>query len=99
MVSGFKCIEFIMHFTSIFISSTSDHQALDPGGWGCLRYRGNIVWNKKNISNPRRRSNLDRGLVNRKLAVSTPQPHPLNHEVIIGPVLHFKCLDNFNKKH
>ena len=35
----FRCITFIMKFISIIISSalTSDHQALDPGGWGPLK--------------------------------------------------------------
>ena len=27
---------FIVHFYYYYVSSTSDHQALDPGGWGPL---------------------------------------------------------------
>ena len=25
-----------LHFYYYYVSSTSDHQVLDPGGWGCL---------------------------------------------------------------
>ena len=33
----FKCVTFILHCCYYYyISSTSDHQALDPGGWGPL---------------------------------------------------------------
>lgn len=42
---GFRVIqvhdmELIVHFISIIIiiSSTADHQALDPGGWGPLKF-------------------------------------------------------------
>ena len=28
-----------LYFYYYYISSTSDHQALDPGGWGPLQYR------------------------------------------------------------
>ena len=34
-------IYFTLYFYYYYINSTSDHQALDPGGWRPLRY---IVW-------------------------------------------------------
>ena len=42
-----KCITFIVHFYCYYISSTSDHQALDPGGQGPLLYR--VYYLKKKI--------------------------------------------------
>jgi len=33
------CIYCALHFYYYYISSTSDHQALDPRGWGLLSYR------------------------------------------------------------
>ena len=39
MVSGgFNHITFIVHFIINYVNSTSDHQALDPDGWGPLSY-------------------------------------------------------------
>ena len=33
------CIYCVLYFYYYYICSTSDHQALDPGGWGPLLYR------------------------------------------------------------
>lgn len=33
-----------LHFYYYYISSTSDHQSLDPGGWGPLDPRETVTW-------------------------------------------------------
>ena len=46
ILGRFKCVTFIVHFISVinifyyyYISSTADHQALNPRDWGLLLYR------------------------------------------------------------